>query len=81
MLAVAPVFKRADRLPFISGSAVATPLTNGSIPNFFRVVPNDSVQPATIARHIRLALKAKDVLIVDDRTAYSRPLAEAFSRG
>ena len=80
VLAVAPVFKRADRLPFISGSAVATTLTNGSIPNFFRVVPNNSVQPTTIARHIRLVLKATDVLVVDDRTAYSRPLADAVQR-
>jgi len=77
VLAVAPIFRRADRLPFISGSAVAAALTNGSSPNFFRVVPNDSVQPATIARHIRRALKATDVLIVDERTAYSRRLAAA----
>ena len=44
VLAVAPVFMRAERLPFISGSALDRSLTNGSIPNFFRVVPNDSVQ-------------------------------------
>ena len=75
VLAVAPLFRRADRLPFISGSATRTPLTNGSIPNFFRVVPNDSVQSPTIARHIRLKLKAKRVVVIDDRSAYSRPLA------
>jgi branched-chain amino acid transport system substrate-binding protein len=75
VLAVAPVFMRADRLPFISGSATRAPLTNGSIPNFFRVVPNDSVQAPTIARYIRRNLKANDVFIVDDQTAYSRRLA------
>ena len=75
VLAVAPIFKRAARLPFISGSATRTSLTNGSIPSFFRVVPNDSVQSPTIARFIRLTLKAKSVFIVDDQTAYSRPLA------
>ncbi len=75
VLAVAPIFMRADRLPFISASAVAAALTNGSIPNFLRVVPSAAVQPATIAMNIRLA-KATDVLIVDDRTAYSRPLAD-----
>ena len=75
VLAVAPIFRRANRLPFISGSATATRLTNGSIPNFFRVVPNDSVQSPTIAKYIRQILKAKDVFIVDDQTAYSRPLA------
>jgi branched-chain amino acid transport system substrate-binding protein len=75
VLAVAPIYRKADRLPFISASATATKLTNGSIPNFFRVVPNDSVQSPTIAKYIRQVLKAKDVFIVDDQTAYSRPLA------
>jgi branched-chain amino acid transport system substrate-binding protein len=74
VLAVAPVFMKADRLPFISASALDRSLTNGSIPNFFRVVPNDSVQPRTIAKFIR-RLKAKSVFIVDDRTAYSTSLA------
>ncbi|MBA3347902.1 MAG: ABC transporter substrate-binding protein, partial [Actinobacteria bacterium] len=75
VLAVAPIFKKGQRLPFISGSATRTSLTNGSIPSFFRVVPNDSVQSPTTARYIRQILKAKDVFIVDDQTAYSRPLA------
>ena len=76
-LAVAPIFKRAERLPYISASAIRTPLTNGSIPNFFRVVPNESVQSPTIASYIRRILKAKEVFIVDDRTGYSRSLAQA----
>ena len=76
VLAVAPVLMRADRLPFVSGSAIDRSLTNGSIPNFFRVVPSDSVQPSTIAKYIRRALKAKDVFIVDDRSAYSKALAK-----
>ena len=75
VLAVAPIFKKAQRLPFISGSATRTSLTNGSIPNFFRVVPNDSVQAPTTAKYIRQILKAKSVFIVDDQTAYSKPLA------
>jgi len=75
VLAVAPTFKKANRLPFISGSAINPSLTNGSIPNFFRVVPNGSVQSPTIAKYIHLVLKARDVLIVDDQTAYARSLA------
>jgi branched-chain amino acid transport system substrate-binding protein len=75
VLAVAPIFKKGQRLPFISGSATRTSLTNGSIPSFFRVVPNDSVQSPTTARYIRQVLKAKEVFIIDDQTAYSRPLA------
>ena len=77
VLAVAPTFTKVQRLPFISGSATQASLTNGSIPSFFRVVPNDGAQPPTIATYIRRVLKAKAVLIVDDRTAYSRPLANA----
>ena len=68
VLAVAPVFMRAERLPFISGSALERSLTNGSIPNFFRVVPNDSVQSSAIAKYIRRGLKAKNVFVVDDRS-------------
>lgn len=75
VLAVAPIYKKAQRLSFISGSATRTSLTNGSIPSFFRVVPNDSVQAPTTAKYIRQILKAKDVFIVDDQTAYSKPLA------
>jgi branched-chain amino acid transport system substrate-binding protein len=75
VLAVAPIFRKSARMPFVSGSATATSLTKGSIPSFFRVVPNDSVQSPTIARYIRNTLKGKSVFIVDDQTAYSRPLA------
>ena len=75
VLAVAPIYKKNQRLPFISGSATRTSLTNGSIPNFFRVVPNDSVQAPSTAKFIRQVLKAKSVFIVDDQTAYSKPLA------
>ncbi len=76
VLAVAPAFMRSDRLPFISGSALDRSLTNGSIPNFFRVVPSDSVQPSTISKYIRRGLKAKDVFVVDDRSTYSKVLAK-----
>jgi len=75
VLAVAPIFKKSAAMPFVSGSATATTLTNGSIPTFSRVVPNDSVQSPTIARYIRQVLKSKSVFIVDDQTSYSRPLA------
>jgi branched-chain amino acid transport system substrate-binding protein len=75
VLAVAPIFRRGQAMPFISGSATRTSLTSGSIPTFRRVVPNDSVQSPTIAKYIRQILKAKRVFIVDDQTSYSRPLA------
>jgi len=75
VVAVAPIFGRGSRLAFISGSALSTRLTNGSIPSFFRVVPNESAQPPAIANYVSRALKAKLVVVLDDGTAYSRQLA------
>ena len=75
VLAVAPIYKKAQRLPFISGSATRTSLTNGSIPNFFRVVPNDSVQAPSIGEVHPSGAEGQEVFIVDDQTAYSKPLA------
>lgn len=77
VLAVAATFKRAPRLPFVSGSALADALTHGSIPNFFRVVPKESAQAPAIARFIRRKLKAEQVAIVGDGSVYSRQLADA----
>lgn len=75
VLAVAPVFARVPRTPFVSASALGAALTNGSIRNFFRVVPGERAQAPRLARLIRLRLQAKRVAIVDDRSAYSRGLA------
>ena len=75
VLAVAPVFKRRPRLVFVSASALNRSLTNGSIPTFFRVVPNDDAQAPSTARYIRQRLKARDVVILDDKTSYSKELA------
>jgi branched-chain amino acid transport system substrate-binding protein len=76
VIAADPIFSRT-RMPFVSGSATATQLTNGSIPTFSRVVPNDSVQGPTTARFIVGDLKAKKIVIIDDQTAYSVPLANS----
>ncbi|HWG56991.1 MAG TPA: branched-chain amino acid ABC transporter substrate-binding protein [Gaiellaceae bacterium] len=73
--AVAPLFTRAD-LAFVSGSATATDLTNGDNPTFYRVVPNDGAQAPTAATYIAEELDAQNVVIIDDQTSYSRPLAD-----
>ncbi len=74
-LAVAPVFARAPRTPFVSASALAAALTNGSVPHFFRVVPSERAQAPRLARLIRIRLEARRVAIVDDGSGYSRGLA------
>lgn len=75
VLAVAPIFKRRERLPFVSGSALHHALTNGSIPNFYRVAPSDRTQAPTIAEFVYRVLRARKVVVVDDRSSYSRQLA------
>ena len=74
--AVGPVFSR-ESLTFVSPSATRTSLTDGSIDGFFRVVPNDDAQAPTDANYIVDELGAEQVVIVDDQTSYSRPLADA----
>jgi branched-chain amino acid transport system substrate-binding protein len=79
ILAVAPIYRRAG-LAYVSGSATRTSLTIGPerIRNFFRVVPHDGIQGPTIARYIRATLNARNVMIVDDQTAYSIPLSNSI---
>jgi branched-chain amino acid transport system substrate-binding protein len=67
-------------LPFVSGSATRTTLTDGHTDGnrrgfFFRVVPNDSVQAPTVANYIAGKLKAKRVYVIDDQETYSQGLA------
>ncbi len=73
--AVGPIFQR-EGLAFISGSATATSLTDGRFETFSRVVPNDDAQAPTIASYITDELDADSVVIIDDQTSYSRPLAD-----
>jgi branched-chain amino acid transport system substrate-binding protein len=75
VLAVAPEFGRRERLSFVSASALDAALTNGSIRSFFRVVPNEDAQPAAVTRAIGSVVGARRVVVVDDRSAYSRALA------
>jgi branched-chain amino acid transport system substrate-binding protein len=73
--AVGPVFQ-GEGLAFISGSATATALTDGRFETFSRVVPNDDAQAPTAAEYISEDLDADTVVVIDDQTSYSRPLAD-----
>ena len=73
--AVGPIFTR-ENLGFVSPSATATSLTDGRFETFFRVVPNDAAQAPTDAAYIADELDAGNVVIIDDQTSYSRPLAD-----
>ncbi len=73
--AVGPIFT-PENLAFVSPSATATSLTDGRFESFFRVVPNDDAQAPTAAAYIADELGAAKVVIIDDQTSYSRPLAD-----
>ncbi|MEO7127097.1 MAG: branched-chain amino acid ABC transporter substrate-binding protein [Nakamurella sp.] len=72
--AVGPPFGKAD-MAFISASATATKLSDGSYPTFFRTIPNDSVQGPTDADFISGTLGAKKVVIVEEKTSYGEGVA------
>ena len=74
--AIGPAMTTAG-LVFISPSATDTKLTDGSIPTFGRVVPNDAAQGPTIANFVKDEVGAAKVLIVDDQTTYSTGLADS----
>ena len=76
VLAAAPVLTGGERVAFVSASALDGTLTNGSIPSFFRVVPNDRAQAPAVVRVLRTTLRARHVAIVDDGSGYGRRLAE-----
>jgi branched-chain amino acid transport system substrate-binding protein len=73
-------YKRGG-LAFVSGSATRTSLTDGSRRGyFFRVVPTDADQGASVAHYMMNTLKVKNVHIIDDQEAYSQGLADEVQR-
>ena len=77
--AVGPLFAQAS-MPFVSPSATRTSLTDGSFDTFYRVVPNDDAQAPTAAGFIAEELEAASVVVIDDQTSYSRPLANGVQQ-
>ncbi len=75
--AVGPLMTRAG-MPFITGSATNTTLTNGKNPTFFRVVSRDDVQGPEDAHYVVNHLHPKALMIVDDQEAYSTGLVSSM---
>jgi branched-chain amino acid transport system substrate-binding protein len=74
--AIGPAMTTAG-LAYVSPSATRTSLTDGKIPTFARVVPNDDAQGPTVANFAKDKLGAKKVLVIDDQTSYSTGLADS----
>ena len=67
----------ANNIALVSPSATRTNLTAGTYPSFFRSVPNDGQQGPGDAIYMVKVLKAKDVTVIEEKTAYGTGLAAA----
>ena len=83
VIAAAPILKKANLL-YVSSSATRTDLTDGSRAGYFyRVVPKDSDQGATIANYLtkKLGVGSGDtVMDIDNQNAYSNGLSDTVDR-
>jgi branched-chain amino acid transport system substrate-binding protein len=73
---------RGCGLAYVSGSATRTSLTTDGTRRgyFFRVVPNDDQQGPRVVRHIRTALRATRIVVIDGQDAYSQGLSDTVER-
>lgn len=73
---VGPVLEEAQ-IPSITASATNTKLAENGWKFWHRVLPNDSVQGPGIADFIAGAAAAKNAFVIDDKSEYGKPLADA----
>ncbi|MBG0817456.1 branched-chain amino acid ABC transporter substrate-binding protein [Planomonospora sp. ID82291] len=73
---VGPVLEEA-KLPSISASATNVKLAENGWKYWHRVLPNDGVQGPGIADFIAGGAAAKNVFVIDDKSEYGKPLADA----
>ena len=67
----------ANNLAVVSPSATRTNLTAGTYPSFFRPIPNDGLQGPGDADFMAKNLKAKEVVVIEEKTAYGTGLAQS----
>ncbi|GGS53407.1 branched chain amino acid ABC transporter substrate-binding protein [Planobispora rosea] len=73
---VAPVLEEA-KIPSVSASATNVKLAENGWKFWHRVLPNDGVQGPGIADFIVDGAAAKNVFVIDDKSEYGKPLADA----
>ena len=66
----------ANNIALVSPSATRTNLTAGTFPNFYRPIPNDGLQGPGDATYMAKTLKAKEVVVIEEKTAYGTGLAK-----
>ena len=67
-------------IPMSSGSATNPVLTERGLANTFRTVGRDDQQGPAIATYIANEIKAKNVSLIDDKTAYGEGLANEVEK-
>lgn len=67
-------------IPQISPSATNPKYTQQGFKSAFRVVANDGQLGGTLGKYAVDTLKAKNVAVIDDRTAYGQGVAEEFMK-
>jgi branched-chain amino acid transport system substrate-binding protein len=68
-------------IPEISPSATNPQYTMQGYKTAFRVVANDGQLGGTLGRYAVQMLKAKNIAVIDDRTAYGQGVADEFVKG
>ena len=68
-------------IPQISPATTATQYTKQKFPGAFRVVANDAKLGGTLGKYAVETLKAKNIAVIDDRTAYGQGVATEFAKG
>lgn len=68
-------------IPQISPSATNPKYTQQGFKTAFRVVANDGQLGSTLGRYAVQTAKAKNIAIIDDRTAYGQGVADEFFKG
>jgi len=68
-------------IPEISPSTTTPQYTNQGFPGAFRVVASDKKLGSTLAQYAANTLKAKNIAVIDDRSAYGQGVADEFVKG
>ncbi|MCR2746041.1 branched-chain amino acid ABC transporter substrate-binding protein [Limnobacter parvus] len=65
-------------IPQITPSATTPKVTQQGFESVFRVIAHDGVLGVALAKYTVSDMKAKRVVVIDDRTGYGQPLADIF---
>jgi len=68
-------------IPQISPSATTPQYTKQGFKSAFRVVANDNKLGGTLGRYAVETLKAQNIAVIDDRSAYGQGVADEFVKG